>query len=178
MISCEHAGCDMTWMVPRRHFSRLAQQHIVHRDCPVAVRTLDHLPSRERRHVCCTTSEHLLTFVRLHRNATHLLPPGEKLAIAPKSGRVISSMSVLREGRGTCEAVLSHKADRDAGQRPTDGAGRYVFALQTKKGLIEKTFVTLRRTFVPNEAALGRTTNVTALAIELDTCERALRFLS
>ena len=130
--ACDAPACDMAWMVPRRHFERFAQQHIMHRDCPLHKQAAR---GDNKKHVCCTTSEHLLAFARLHRNGTHLVSPSERISISSAASGVLRSVGPLRAVHGICEVVLSHKLDTPVGHLPSGPAGRYVFSQQVRHGL-------------------------------------------
>lgn len=172
MIGCEGPMCDMVWMVPRRHFHHLSRQHEMHRDCPAAK-----APARSKydRAACCTTSEHLLTFARSHRNATHLVPKHLQLPLSNVSTRVTKAMSVLRFVRGVCDIVMSPKLNLKGGYIPASAkAGRYAFFQQTWNAMLLSTQLRVRYLFVRNESGTGRTKNKTKLGEERAACDRAL----
>ena len=175
MMSCDAPACDMAWMVPRRHFERFAQQALMHRDCPLHKQAAR---GDNKKHVCCTTSEHLLAFARLHRNGTHLVSPSERIAISSAASGVLRHVGPLRAVHGICEVVLSHKLDTRVGHLPSASAGRYVFSQQVRHGLLASTLMNLRHVFVLNESLAGRTRNETRLEHELHACRRALAFFS
>ena len=166
MIMCDGPACDMAWMVPRAHFERFARQHEMHRDCPAR-------PNTRGRHICCTTSEHLLTFARTHRNATHLLPPsGQVRMSAAASGHSLKSITVLRSVRGVCEIVMNPVLSVEAGITPSNAAGGFAFRHEQKSGLLVRTTMYLRRLFVRNESE----TRVDELAAQMRACRSGLSF--
>lgn len=169
MVSCDAPMCDQSWLAPRRHLDRLTKQHEMHRDCP-AFRD-----RRDGRHGCCTTSEHLLAFARVHRNATHGVQEPGRLRLAPFGGP-IKFMTVLRSVGTACQAALSHKMDTVPGHAPSSGAGRYVFSLQSRHGFLATTLVRLRAQFVRNESMVERNKSQLAVADQWRICRLALAF--
>lgn len=167
MISCDAPMCDMAWLAPRRHLERLTAQHLMHRDCPA------YRDRRDGRHGCCTTSEHLLAFARVHRNATHRAR--DEVSLSPVGGP-LRFMGVLRSVGGACNVVLSHKIDTPPGAKPTAAAGRFVFTQQTRHGLMSSTLVKLRKLFVRNESGVARNMSLPSLAEEWRNCRLALGF--
>jgi len=163
-LSCDGPGCDMTWAVPRPHFTRLSRQHVMHRDCPARPRT-------KSRHVCCTTSEHLMTFGRTHGNATHVLPREEQLDVARIGSNLMKSMSVLRSTRGVCEIVMHPVLTVPTGTVPSREAGRFALLHERRSGMLAKTTVKLRALFIRNESSL----DAELLATEMIQCRAALR---
>lgn len=176
ILACDGPTCDMAWVVPRAHFDRYSQQHEIHRDCPLPPVTNNH-HDRESRHVCCTTSEHLLSFTRTHHNATHSLLRSEVLPFSNYSSKFVRSFVVLRSAKGICKTLLNHKLDRTPGKEPSKQAGQYAFAQQVRHGLQVNTLVALRAVFVLNETKAGRTKVESELEAEEKTCEDALTFL-
>lgn len=169
MLGCDGPACDMTWVVPRKHFDRMSRQYEMHRECP---------PTKARwegRHVCCTTSEHLLSFARGHRNATHIVPKDLQLPLSNMSKRFTTSMSVLRSVKGICDIVMSSKLNLAGNNRPaSNAAGHYAFFHQQWSGLLLSTQLKLRYLFVRNETWTGRTKVKDKLERESAACERAL----
>ena len=165
MIHCDGPGCDMAWMVPRTHFDRLSRQHVMHRDCPAR-------PNTRGRHVCCTTSEHLLSFARTHQNATHVLPPGQHLRPSSASGKTLKNINALRSVKGVCEIVLHPVLSAKHGGKPSNAAGVFAFRHEHNSGITVQTIVRLRRLFVRNESA----TLEADLLDQIRTCRSAISF--
>ena len=172
MVTCDGPACDMAWFAPRRHLVRLTGQHIAHRNCPKLV---ERVRGRAQRHVCCTTSEHLLSFTRKHRREGGNYTSFDQIPAANFSIPLLKGMSVMRAVTGVCSLALHGRLNLIQG-KPTLAAGQFAFKQQQKNGLLIMTLTHLRALFVRNETLAGRSKNKTILEIERQQCEAALSF--
>lgn len=93
MVSCNAAGCDMAWVVPRELSDRLLGLADLHRDCT------SRPPARRPRHKhlvndCCSTSEYLFWYARMRADGTSL--PINETASKALHGGPRGAASVLR----------------------------------------------------------------------------------
>lgn len=114
VLSCFYPGCDMTWVAPRQHATRIMDQVSLRRDCRSQHTKrhgkFGHMFARDQL-TCCAAAEWLqwYTYLSPNANAADGIPVFQSNTMVPEKG----AFGILRQVKGACQIALARRIGRD-----------------------------------------------------------------